>query len=139
MAIASPTPTAAPTQDTAGLARLGETGPHGEGALRDVAPGRYLLVQDGADPVLLAITGDVCHVGRSPSCDIVLEDPSVSRRHAVVTRRGQRCVILDDRSLNGVQFDGRRVAEATLHDGDVFALGRVVVRYLEVRADAGSP
>jgi pSer/pThr/pTyr-binding forkhead associated (FHA) protein len=138
VAIADPTPTAAPTQDTSALARVGDAGPETDRALRDIAPGRYLVVEEEGEPVLLPVTGDVCHIGRSPACDVVLEDASVSRRHAVVIRRGDRTVILDDRSLNGVQFDGRRVAEATLHDGDVFALGRVLVRYVEVRAGVGA-
>jgi pSer/pThr/pTyr-binding forkhead associated (FHA) protein len=56
----------------------------------------------------------------------------VSRRHALVTLRGARTVVLDDRSLNGVQVNGTRVSEAPLADGDLVALGRVLLRYLEV-------
>jgi pSer/pThr/pTyr-binding forkhead associated (FHA) protein len=43
---------------------------------------------------------------------------------------GQR--ILDDRSSNGTFVNGQRVEQADLHDGDVIALGRVVLRYVDV-------
>jgi pSer/pThr/pTyr-binding forkhead associated (FHA) protein len=40
-------------------------------------------------------------------------------------------VILDDRSLNGVQVNGVRVSEAELKDGDVVLVGHVTLRYVE--------
>ena len=79
-----------------------------------LAPGRYLAIEDGEDIVLLPLGRDLMHIGRSPAADIVLDDASVSRRHALITRRGERTVILDDRSLNGVQVNGARVSEAEL-------------------------
>ena len=61
----------------------------------------------------------------------MLDDASVSRRHALVTRRGERTVILDDRSRNGVYVNGERVSEADLRDGDTIAVGRVQLRFVE--------
>jgi len=63
---------------------------------------------------------------------MVLDDPSVSRRHAIVLRRDGGTVILDDRSLNGVRVNGKRVMAQTLRDGDVIELGIVSMRYVEV-------
>jgi len=63
----------------------------------------------------------------------VLEDRSVSRRHAVITCRDGEVVVLDDRSLNGVFVNEQRVGQATLRDGDAFALGDVEMRFLVVR------
>jgi pSer/pThr/pTyr-binding forkhead associated (FHA) protein len=75
---------------------------------------------------------DLIHIGRSPSADIVFDDASVSRRHAVVTRRGEKTVILDDRSLNGVQVNGVRVSEQELSDGDTVLIGtRITMRFIE--------
>ena len=71
-----------------------------------LAPGRYLAIEDGDEIVLLPLAADLVHIGRSPAADIVLDDASVSRRHALVARRGERTVILDDRSLNGVHVNG---------------------------------
>ena len=75
-----------------------------------LAPGRYLAIEDGDEIVLLPLDADLMHIGRSPAADIVLDDASVSRRHALVTRRGERTVILDDRSLNGVHGQRRRAS-----------------------------
>jgi pSer/pThr/pTyr-binding forkhead associated (FHA) protein len=99
------------------------------------APGRYLAIEDGGEIVLFALgerEGQTLRVGRSPACDIVLDDVSVSRRHAVIVHRGGRAVILDDRSLNGVFVNGERVGEAALSDGDGIAIGHVSARFHEV-------
>ena len=62
----------------------------------------------------------------------MLEDRSVSRRHAVVTRRGEEVVLWDDRSLNGVRVNGARVAQAVLQHGDAIAIGEVQMRFVAV-------
>jgi pSer/pThr/pTyr-binding forkhead associated (FHA) protein len=132
VAIAEPRPTEAPTQETGTLPRLPE--PDGRRAALRVprlAPGRYLALEDGDDVVLLPLAADVVHVGRNPASDIVLDDASVSRRHALIARRGERTVILDDRSRNGVLVNGKRVTEADLRDGDTITLGRLQARFVE--------
>jgi pSer/pThr/pTyr-binding forkhead associated (FHA) protein len=96
-----------------------------------LSPGRYLAVEDGDDVVLHALDRDLTHIGRSPASEIVLDDASVSRRHALITRRGERTVILDDRSRNGVHVNGVRVSEADLHDGDTIGCGHVALRFIE--------
>jgi pSer/pThr/pTyr-binding forkhead associated (FHA) protein len=98
------------------------------------APGRYLEVDDGAESLLLPLRSGTTHVGRSFAADILLEDMSVSRRHAIVHQRAGTVRILDDRSANGTFVNGRRVAEAELRDGDVVVLGRVVLTYRDVTA-----
>ena len=133
MAVADPRlPTEAPTQETGTLPRIPERERRRASlTMPRLAPGRYLAVEDGADVVLLALDRDLMHIGRSPSSEIVLDDASVSRRHALITRRGERTVILDDRSRNGVHVNGTRVSEADLHDGDTIVCGHVTLRYVE--------
>jgi pSer/pThr/pTyr-binding forkhead associated (FHA) protein len=46
--------------------------------------------------------------------------------------RGDRCVLLDDRSRNGTWLNGERVSEAPLTHGDVFTVGTVRIRFLDV-------
>ena len=75
---------------------------------------------------------DPMAVRTNRTADVVLEDPSVSRRHALVVRREGRTVVLDDRSLNGVVLNGERVSEAPLSHGDEIVLGRIAVQYVEV-------
>jgi pSer/pThr/pTyr-binding forkhead associated (FHA) protein len=134
--LAEPTQfTEAPTQDTGRLPRVPERDRRRASAtLEQLEPGRYLAIEDGGDVLLIPLTAEVTHLGRSQSADIVLDDPSVSRRHAVVAVRAGRTVVLDDRSLNGVVVNGARVAEAALRDGDAIVLGRVSLRYHEVDA-----
>ncbi len=95
------------------------------------APGRYLAVEDDGGQRLLELTRPITHIGRGFAATLQLEDKSVSRRHAIVIQRRGAVRVLDDRSLNGVVVNGRRVAEAQLNDGDVIVLGRVVLVYRE--------
>ena len=126
----------APTQETGPLPRLPDRDRRrATAALRRPAPGRYLAVEDGQEIVLFVLgerEGQTLRIGRSPAADIVLDDASVSRRHAVIVHRGGRAVILDNRSLNGVFVNGERVGEAVLSDGDGIAIGHVAARYVEV-------
>lgn len=62
-------------------------------------------------------------IGRDSSCDLVLRDPRVSRRHARVDRRDDACEIVDLASRNGTVVDGRRVERATLAPGTRVELG----------------
>jgi FHA domain len=62
-------------------------------------------------------------LGRHPACDIVLSDPSVSRRHAQLTFRGGVWVIQDLASTNGTAINGAQIGRAALHAGDILTLG----------------
>jgi len=97
-----------------------------------LSPGRYLAIEDGGEVVVIAVGEGVLRVGRGIGADVVLEDRSVSRRHAVITCRDGEVVLLDDRSLNGVWVNGERVRQATLRDGDAVAVGDVQMRFLAV-------
>ncbi len=97
-------------------------------------PGRYLIVEQDGEHRLLALTRQITHVGRGFAATLQLEDPGVSRRHAIVVQRRGAVRILDDRSANGTWVNGQRVFDAELRDGDAIALGRVVLLYREVLA-----
>jgi pSer/pThr/pTyr-binding forkhead associated (FHA) protein len=128
-----PLPTEAPTQETGTIPRVVERDRrHALATLPQLAPGRYLGIEDAGEIVLLPLTADVMHIGRSPAADIVLDDSSVSRRHALLARRGAETVILDDRSLNGLRVNGERVTEAILRNGDLIVLGQVSLRFFHV-------
>jgi len=95
-----------------------------------LAPGRYVAIDDGGEVVVIPVGEGALRLGRGIGADVVLEDRSVSRRHAVITCRGDEVVLLDDRSLNGVFVNGERVTQATLRDGDAIALGDVQMRFV---------
>jgi pSer/pThr/pTyr-binding forkhead associated (FHA) protein len=99
---------------------------------RPTRRGRYLELEDGDERVLLPLRDGATHVGRGFAADVRLDDQSVSRRHAILHERPGGTRILDDRSANGTFVNGRRVLEATLTDGDVVVLGRVVLTYRDI-------
>ncbi|HVL97863.1 MAG TPA: DUF3662 and FHA domain-containing protein [Egibacteraceae bacterium] len=68
-------------------------------------------------------------VGRLPSCDIVLDDPSVSRRHARVARGDGRWTVEDLGSTNGLHVNGKAVGRAQLQDGDRVEFGGVALTF----------
>ena len=71
-------------------------------------------------------------IGRSLTADLRLDDPSVSRRHAlIVAEPGKPLRILDDRSLNGILLNGETVEWGPLHDGDELAIGRFSLYVLQ--------
>jgi hypothetical protein len=63
-------------------------------------------------------------VGRHRRCDIVLEDPTVSRRHAQLTFRDGAWSIRDLASKNGTFVNGTSVVRASLRCGDLIVFGR---------------
>jgi pSer/pThr/pTyr-binding forkhead associated (FHA) protein len=98
----------------------------------ELAPGRYLAIEDGGEVVVIAVGEGSLRFGRGIASDVVLEDRSVSRRHAVVTRTAEEVVLWDDRSLNGLRVNGVRVAQAVLQNGDAIAMGEVHMRFVAV-------
>ena len=123
--------TQAPTQETGFLPRIPDRERRYAAVLPQLAPGRYLAIEDAGEVVLMALKSDLVRIGRSSANEIVLDDASVSRRHALLARRGETTFVLDDRSLNGVRVNGERVSESPLKDGDALVLGHVALRYVE--------
>ena len=70
-------------------------------------------------------------VGRTEGNDLVLNHPSVSRKHARFEARGDQWWVLDLKSTNGVKVNGNQVAEAEVHAGDRVLIGSV---QLELKA-----
>ncbi len=104
------------------------------GALLDVAvEGRAIVVREGGGrPVeTVAITGDRMTIGRSPDCDIFLDDVTVSRLHAVVAARPDGTWVEDQQSLNGTFVNRVRVEEAQLTDADEIQVGRYRLTFLD--------
>jgi hypothetical protein len=69
-------------------------------------------------------------VGRSPDCDIFLDDVTVSRRHALVKREDSGFLIEDQGSLNGTFLNRRRIESAPLEDGDEVQIGKYKLTFL---------
>ena len=89
---------------------------------------RGLLVFDGKRSVLAA---ERTSIGRSRECDIVVDDPNVSRKHAEVRRTIDGWTVVDLGSTNGIKVNGRRVRDAVLSPGDEITLGLVTLGFDE--------
>jgi pSer/pThr/pTyr-binding forkhead associated (FHA) protein len=96
-------------------------------------PGRYLAYLEDEDTIrIFPIERGWTRIGRSAVADLRLDDPSVSRRHAlIVSEQPSSLRVLDDRSLNGVQVNGEHVEWSRLADGDELAIGRFRLFALE--------
>ena len=126
----SPPPTAA--SDAASGAWVAEA----RGTITE--PGQYLAFRDGDDLRVTPLTREWTRIGRSLAADVRFDDPTVSRRHALIVRQADGVRVLDDRSLNGVFVNGERVEWSVLADGDEIVVGRHVLRFLHLPATEAS-
>ncbi len=99
-------------------------------------PGRYLIFHDAGAVRAVAMPGDTMRIGRSLSAHLRFEDPTVSRRHAVLVSEPDGVRLLDDRSLNGVFVNGERTVSRVLADGDEIVIGRYRLRFADLSAAA---
>ena len=67
-------------------------------------------------------------VGRNPECDVVLSSKKISRKHCVVAQVGQRVVVRDLGSTNGIRVNGQQLDEADLLAGDELVIGNLNFR-----------
>src|SRR5689334_23279719 len=128
-------PVSAPASGAADHARpswLGEV----RGGLPE--PGRYIAYEESGRQVVAALSQEWTRIGRSLAADIRFDDATVSRRHALVVSQGEGVRVLDDRSLNGVFVNGKRVEWAPLTDGDEISIGRHSIFFVDT-ATVGSP
>ncbi len=77
----------------------------------------------------IALDSDEVSIGRHPDSDIFLDDVTVSRRHATVTRAGAGFHVSDAGSLNGTYVNQARVETAALNDGDEVQVGKFKLFY----------
>ena len=82
----------------------------------------FLRIEESGE--VASLRGEVTTVGRGRGVDIRLDDPSVSRLHAELVRRGPYVYVVDlGLSRNGTRVNGRPVARRVLDDGDVLSFG----------------
>jgi predicted RNA-binding Zn-ribbon protein involved in translation (DUF1610 family) len=100
-----------------------------------VAEGDYLAYEDEERRRVVALQGGWTRIGRSLSAQIRFDDPTVSRRHALMHIQDGVVRILDDRSLNGVFVNGERIEMRELEDGDCILVGRYQLHFMRLVSD----
>jgi predicted nucleic acid-binding Zn-ribbon protein len=99
-------------------------------------PGEYLVFEEDGETRTVALTREWTRIGRSLAADVRFDDPTVSRRHALLVRQADGVRVLDDRSLNGVFVNGERVEWRALDHGDEIMVGRYRLTFLSVSVDS---
>jgi predicted component of type VI protein secretion system len=96
--------------------------------------GPYIRVEDSG--LMMPLQEDVTTIGRGRSVDVQLSDPSVSRLHAEIVRRGPYAYVTDlGLSRNGTRVNGRLVARRVLEDGDVLSFGAARCRVFGIAVE----
>jgi FHA domain/Zinc-ribbon containing domain len=130
-------------EDTLADRSPGAISQHGRGVKlaqareRIEGPGEYLVYEESGEWRTVALTREWTRIGRSLAADVRFDDPTVSRRHALIVRQPDGVRVLDDRSLNGVFVNGARVEGRTLEDGDEILVGRYRLSFLTVTSEPG--
>jgi FHA domain/zinc-ribbon domain len=75
--------------------------------------------------------GECTRIGRSPDCEIFLDDVTVSRNHAVLVERDGTFLIEDQGSLNGTFVNRRRIDNQELENGDELQIGKYRLTFVE--------
>lgn len=78
------------------------------------------------------LTGEKLTIGRSRDNDIVLDNPGVSSRHAVVEPRGSTHVLMDNKSTNGTFINNKRIEEQELAFRDEIQIYNFVLKYMPI-------
>lgn len=72
------------------------------------------------------LSKDNLSIGRSAESDILLDDITVSRHHAVIEKKKDMFIISDLESLNGTYVNGKIAGKSGLENGDRIQVGKYV-------------
>ena len=75
-------------------------------------------------------TSERMRIGRSPDCEVFLDDVTVSRNHAVLVEQDGAFVVEDQGSLNGTFVNRHRIDSATLESGDELQIGKYRMTFI---------
>ncbi len=101
-----------------------------------VTSGDYLAFSDDDRVHVVPLQPGWTRIGRSMAAHVQFDDPTVSRRHALIHSEEDGARVLDDRSLNGVFVNGERIEWHSLEDGDELLVGRFRLYFIRLAADA---
>jgi len=100
------------------------------GELPDKGPALVVRSGGGRAGESFFPSGERTLIGRSPDCDVFLDDVTVSRKHAEILRDGETFTIKDLGSLNGTFVNRRRIESGELEDDDEVQIGKYRLTFL---------
>lgn len=90
---------------------------------------KIIILKDNKPIDQRVITTDEISIGRKSDCDISIKDPAVSGNHARVQRVGDKWLIQDLGSTNGIYIDNRRVEQQALETNQVVHIGEHQLKF----------
>lgn len=98
---------------------------------------KLIITKPGASPAYRHIDEARLNIGREEGCELRLDDPDVSKRHAVLYTLGNDDIIEDLGSTNGTLVNGQAIMRHILQDHDVIQVGSHRLEYINQRALKG--
>ena len=108
-----------------------------EGEAGEAHPIRVEVVAGPHRPPAIVHTAGTLFVGTQSGCDLVLEDPKVSRRHLRLELLGASVRVVDMGSTNGTRYLGARVTDVVVPLGSEVQLGHTTLRFSAVEPEGG--
>ena len=90
-------------------------------------------------PQVYSLLKDEISIGRSSESDVVLNDFSVSRKHAVIVKKNDDWTVQDNHSTNGIRVNGKTVTDSAIKDGDEIGVGTFTLRLRDDPSIASYP
>jgi FHA domain/zinc-ribbon domain len=119
---------AAETTQTFSPEEVGELADHDELGLE--GPALVVRAGGGRAGESFRPAGARTRIGRSPDCEIFLDDVTVSRNHAVLVQENGKFHVEDQGSLNGTFVNRRRIDNALLGNGDELQIGKYRMTFI---------
>lgn len=89
------------------------------------------VLQNIGDGNAFSVRSVLANIGRAGTNEVVIEDPAVSRVHAVMQQQGFGSFAIENRSGNGTFVNHQKVDRAILADGDLITMGSTTLRYVQ--------
>ena len=120
------------TSETTQTFTADDVGEHEHAAL-DELEGPALVVRSGGGRAGESFhpSAERTRIGRSPDCEIFLDDVTVSRNHALLVARDGGFYVEDQGSLNGTFVNRHRIDSAKLENGDELQVGKYRMTFVE--------
>ena len=93
-----------------------------------------LWVLDGRDRGCFHYLKDAAVIGRCPTCDITLNDKSISRQHLQINKKSAHWFLTDLSSTNGSWLNNKRFFYGRIHHGDLLEVGETVLLFISVQS-----